>query len=231
MKPVLFLLIISMSLGMSYSQEEVKEPSHYIFPEFTKGTVLLKSGIKNEALLNYNAFTEEMVFDDKGEKYAIAKEGVGLIDTVLISDRKFISLNNLFLELLCHSTFDLYAEHKCKVNSTVKSDGFRGNSETSAITSNSSYYGGLNRERGNMEKMKVPEGFYELVLPDGYVPEPYTYYWLDKNGELNRFVSLKQLMKLYPGKEDLFKAYVKKNDVKINNPENIVRFIQYLERN
>jgi hypothetical protein len=42
---------------------------------------------------------------------------------------------------------------------------------------------------------------------------------------------MRQLMKLYYDKEDLFKAYVKKHDVKFNNPESIGQLIAYLETN
>jgi hypothetical protein len=231
MKPILILMIFSLSFAMSYSQEKVTERSHYLFPEFTRGVVLMKTGIKNEALLNYNSLTEEMIFEEKGEKFTVGMMALELIDTVFIRDRKFCTLNNKFIELLYHSECDLYAEHKCRVNSPGKPDGYRGTSQTSAIPSSSSYYLGRNREKGNISELKMPDGFYELKLPDGYETKPYTYYWLKKNGELNRCISMRQLMKLYDDKEDLFKAYVKKHDIKFDNPESMVQFIKYLETN
>jgi len=38
-------------------------------------------------------------------------------------------------------------------------------------------------------------------------------------------------MKLYDDKEDLFKAYIKKNEVIFNNQESMVQLIKYLETN
>jgi hypothetical protein len=231
MKHLFYLLFFSLSFCLCYSQEKATARSPYLFPEFTAGVVLMNSGTRNEALLNYNAFTEEMVFEDKGVKYAIVKDGAVQVDTVFIRDRKFITLNNNFYELVCHSTYDLYAERKCKVNSMSKPDGFRTTSQTSAVTPSSSYYKGLNREKGNMYEMKLPNGFYELELPDGYETKPYTYYWLNKKGELNRFINLKQLMKLYRDKEELFKVYVKNHNVKYEDQESIVLLISFLETN
>ena len=167
----------------------------------------------------------------KGNKFAIGNTALELIDTVFIGDRKFIALNNIFIEMLYHATCELFADHKCKLNYSGKPDGFRAASSTSAIPSNSSYYLGRNRERGNISELKLPDGFYELKLPDGYEAKPYTYYWLKKNGELNRFISMRQLMKLYDGKEDQFRDYVEKQDVKYNNQESIVQLIEYLETN
>lgn len=72
---------------------------------------------------------------------------------------------------------------------------------------------------------------YELKLPDGYVVKPHIYYWLKRNGELNKFINMRQLMKLYDDKGNLFKAYVKKHDVKYDNQESIIQLIKYLETN
>jgi hypothetical protein len=217
MKHFFYLLVFYLSFTTSYSQAKVIELTHYLFPEFTQGIILKKNGTKNKALLNYNSLTEEMIFKDKGKMLAIGKTELELVDTVFIMDRKFFMLNNKFVELISHSKCDLYAEHKCSVIPPGKPAGYGGTSQTSATTS----YSSINS--GGM--------LYELKLPEDYEIKPYTFYWLKKNGELNKFINMKQLMKLYDNKKDLFKAYVKKHDVKYDNQESIVQFIEYLETN
>lgn len=215
MKRYFYLLIYSLSITTSYSQAVVKELTHYIFPEFTQGIILMKNGVKNKALLNYNSLTEEMIFIDKGKKLAIGDTELELVDTIFINDRKFFTLNKKFVELIFHSKCDLYAEHKCSLIEKGKQAAYGGTSETSATTSYSSL---------------VSDGrFYELELPDNYRIEPYTNFWLKKNGELNKFVSIKQLMKLYDDKKDLYKSFIKNHDVKYNNQTSIVQLIEYLE--
>jgi hypothetical protein len=217
MKHLFYLLIFNLLLPTSYSQEKVTELSHYLFPEFNEGIILMKNGIKHKALLNYNSLTEEMIFKDKGKMLAIGKTELELTDTVFIMDRKFFTLNNKFVELIIHSICDLYAEHKCSVLLPGKPAGYGGTSQTSAVTSYSSINSG-----GRL---------YELKLPEDYEIKPYTLYWLKKNGELNKFINLKQLMKLYDDKKDLFKAYVNEHEVKYDNQESIVQLIKYLETN
>ena len=97
--------------------------NHYIFPEFTQGVVLMKNGIRNEALLNYNSLTEQMIFEKKGKKLAIGMNELGFVDTVFVKDRKFIALNGVFVELLSQSKWDLYIEHECKMEEHGKSSG------------------------------------------------------------------------------------------------------------
>lgn len=217
MKRTLYILIFILSFSTSYSQSKGVELSHYLFPEFTQGVILMKSGITNKTLLNYNSLTQEMIFEKNGKKLAIGLEELKLVDTVTISDRKFFILNDKFIELIYHSECDLYVEHLCSVIEPGKPAGYGGTSETTATNSYSSVYAG-----GRV---------YELKLPDGYVTKPYIYYWLKRNGELHKFINMRQLMKLYDDKEDLYKAYVKNNVVEYNNQESIVQLIKYLEIN
>lgn len=217
MKRVIYLLIFSLLFNASHSQSRGIELSHYIFPEFTRGVVLMKSGVKNQAMLNYNELTEEMVFEKNGKKLAIKKEELVQVDTVYIKNRKFFPLNNKFFELIYHSKCDLYAEYKCKVKEPGKPAAYGGTSETSSTTTYSSVFvGGLS---------------YELKLPDGYETLPYTNYWLKRNGELNKFINMNQLTKLFDDKKDLFKIYVKQHNVKYDNQESIVQLIKYLDTN
>jgi hypothetical protein len=139
------------------------------------------------------------------------------VDTVFIKERKFIALNNKFVELLYHSKWDLYAEHKCKLTEKGKPSGYGTTSKTTSITSYSS--------------ISSSSGFYELTLPNIYEIEPYSYYWLKKNGELNRFISMAELKKFYEDKKDIFKAFVKEHRVKFDNQESIIQLIEYMESN
>jgi hypothetical protein len=213
MKMYFYLLIFCLSIMESFGQQGTVELSYFIFPEFTQGVVLMKNGEKINVLLNYSSLSEEMIFENQGKREAIGN--VGAVDTVFIKENKFITLNNKFVEILYHSKFDLYGEHKCRVEEPGKPSGYGGTSKTEAITSYSSVYNGGN--------------FYNLKLPDGYKTIPYAYYWLKKNGECKRFLNMKQLMKLYYDKKDLFKAYCKNHDVKYEDQESIVQLISYLE--
>lgn len=217
MRYALYLSALILSFNASYPQSGGLGLSHYLFPKFTKGVILMKSGIKNQLLLNYNSLTEEMIFENNGKKLAIAEGELKLIDTVFIESRKFIPMNNKFFELAYHSKCDLYVEHKCSMITPGKPSAYGGTSQTSSITSISS--------------IKSAGRLYEIELPEGYEIKPYTCYWLKKNGELNKFINMKQLMKLYDDKKDLFKAYVRKYDVRYDNQEGMAQLIKYLETN
>ncbi len=215
MKPIFCILMAHLIFIPSYAQSPAEDVDHYLFPEFTKGFVLMKTAKKDERMMNYNTLTEEMIFVNRGIKLAISKEDMGRIDTVYLQGKKFVVLNKKFVEVLHHSTWDLYAEHKCNLQEPGKNVGYGGTSQTTPVANPSSVYLGNNA--------------YNLSLPDGYETNPYTYYWIMKNGELHKIVNMKQLKKLYKDRKDLFKDYVKKHDVNYENNDSIVHLLEYLE--
>lgn len=209
------LFLVLFSFLSFHAQDKPLELSHYVFPEFTPGQVLMKNGVKNIVALNYNTLSEEMIFEDKGMKLAIADEQLNAIDTVFIADRKFVRLEKSFLELAA-ATPRLYIEYKCRIKYPGKVNGPGG--RTSQTSSSETY---------------TPTDFrriiYEVVLPNGYDTNPYRYYWIEKDGALKKFKNLNQLAKLYPNKKSLYKDYIKKHAVDYNKQESIIELIRYLQ--
>lgn len=215
MKRMFYLLLLSLFVFVGYSQEKMQNITHYLFPEFTKGVVLMKTGVKNETLLNFNSLTEEMIFENKGTKLAIGN--IDQIDSIYIKGRKFFPLNGKFLELILHSKYDLYAEHKCSIKDPGKPAAYGGSSQTSATTTYSTFFSGSQ--------------VYDLKLPESFETKAYTFYWLKKNDELIKFISVRQLSKIFGEKSSQFKKYTKENDVSYDDPESLVGLIRFLETN
>ncbi|WP_420320654.1 hypothetical protein [Flagellimonas sp.] len=215
MKPIFYLLACSLFFNALHAQTKTIEVEHYVFPKFTPGYVLMKSGEKNAALLNYHSILEEVVFEDGQGKRAIADAQVPQVDTVYIKDRKFFRLNDTFVELAHQSTYDLYIEYKCDVKYPGNVSAF---GQTSQTSSNQSF-----------SQVAIRGTMYELSLPSGYKTKPYQYYWIKKDGELNQFKNLNQLLKLYDAKKNAGKAFVKEHKIKMSNSEGILQLIEYLE--
>lgn len=218
MKHIFCILIGSIIFISLPAQQELAETSHYLFPEFTQGVILMKTGQRNNALLNYNSLTEEMIFEKNGQDKAIGTDELSLVDTIYIQGRKFVPLNGKFVELIHHSTWDLFVENKCKIEDTGKPAGYGGTSQTSAITSISSLY-----SQGRV--------IYNLKLPGNFKIYKYHSYWLRKNGEVHELITLRAIKNLYKDKKALYKKYTKNHPVKYKDQESILQLIEYLESN
>ena len=215
MKHSCCILLCNLVFIASNAQLKTAGAGHYVFPEFSQGIILLKTGKIDFKLLNYNSLAEQLVFNDYGKVLAVPQEQLGRIDTVVLKERKFVILNNKFVELLHHSEWSLYMEYKCNLAEQGKNAGYGGTSQTSAINTPSA--------------IQLGGRVYDLTLPDGFETKPYTLYWLKKGGEAEQFVSMKQLKKLYKDKSDLFNDYVKKHDVKYEDHQAVIHLIQHLE--
>ena len=102
------LLLICLIATTTHAQKRI-EISHYLFPQFTAGNVLMKDGTLNPAMLNYNAITKEIVFQQNGQVLALADPALSLTDTVLISDRKLVPFDDEFAEVILNGDVKLLA--------------------------------------------------------------------------------------------------------------------------
>lgn len=194
-----------------------KEISHYLFPQFMEGSILMKDGVVNKARLNYNAATEEMVFMQKDKILALADVTLKQIDTIYIEQRKFIYLDEKIMEVLHRSGYQLLAHYKCRVIPPGKPAGYGGTSQTSAVDSYSSWIQG-----GNI---------YELQLPDDFKVMPYSVYYLERKNEKKTFTSMGQLKKYYQSKSKLFTDYIQKYNPDFNNQLAVAQLVAFMETN
>ncbi|PKO95641.1 MAG: hypothetical protein CVU12_09200 [Bacteroidetes bacterium HGW-Bacteroidetes-7] len=215
MKYIYLLLIFSISAVSLNSQSRSIELTHYLLPEFTPGTVIMKDRSINFATLNYNLLSEEMLFNQLGKILALGPEIVKNIDTVTIGERKFIVQNSKFVELLYSGKDELFAEYRCTLIMPGTPSAYGTTTQTAATKTYSS--------------LNVGGILYELTLPDGYKTRPYINYWLKREGKLMKFINIKQLGNLYKTKTTEFKAYTKVNKVDFKSPDSIVKLLKHID--
>lgn len=163
--------------------------SHYVLPDFVVGSVLMKTGATEYALLNYNMITEEMIFDKNGTKLALAE--LEAIDTVYIDSLLFIPHEKIFLEVLYKGTVVLYKQNKCNLLIAGNPAGYGGSTETGA-SRNVSNISGMGRA-------------YKLKLPDDYHITDASQYLIEKEGKFQKATTVSQIRKVFPEKSDEIK--------------------------
>jgi hypothetical protein len=215
MKKTMIMLFLILSVQGSLSAQQTKEIFHYLFPEFVQGVVLMKSGQKNPAMLNFNAATEEMVFNQNGQVLALAEPTLSQLDTVFLKDKKFVLHNQKFVEVLHQDGYRLFAQYKCRVIPPGKPAAYGGTSQTSSADSYSSWSSG-----GRV---------YELQLPDDFQVKPYMVYLLDNGSGWKEIKSMRQLRNLYKKSKAAYEQYLKKNEVDFADPSSVAALIGSLE--
>lgn len=205
----LLILISKMAMSVVYAGDNTA--SHYLFPVFSKGVVVMKSG-NMDAKLNYNTVTEEMVFEQEGQNMAIGN--IESIDTVIIQNRKFVPVGKVFYELLVNGQVTLYFQHKGKlVETKTNSPALGASSETA---SNVSY-----------STLLTTSGIYGLKLPADYTVIDMSTYRLMVNGKLSTFSNKKQLLKILPDQSTLLDKFISDNKLDINKLDQLIKLIDY----
>jgi len=187
---------------------------HYLLPEFTKGTVLLKAGTPRELKMNYNMITEEMIFEYPGKYLALTN--IETIDTVFILGRKFIPSGKIFHELLVNSRVPLFAKYTCTVTPPGKPSGYGGTSQTAAITI--------------VDQLFSDGRAYEMELPADYAVVPNTEYLLFKDGNFIRIYNIKQVIKAFPEKGSQIEEYNKKRKTDFKKQDDVISLIAFCNK-
>ncbi|MXV17020.1 hypothetical protein [Hufsiella ginkgonis] len=194
-------------------QAQVVTLSHYLFPGFVKGTVKFKNATQQEAQLNYNSLTQEMLFLDKDTPLAL--DQTENIDTIYIQGRKFIPTEKAFFEVATTGATPLLIRHKCTVIPPGKPAGYGSTSQASGITTLSGISSNL---------------FYKLQLPADYKLIPETEFLLKKGKDYVKITGVKQFITAFPAKSDAIKAYVKQNDPNFKDPADLVKLVDFCNR-
>lgn len=193
------------------AQEQKNESPQYLFPVFTKGVVLMKTGSKNVGELNYNTVAQEIVFMEDGKQLAVDKPET--IDTVFLQDRKFVPFEKAFYEVLLKAAITLFIQHKSNAISAGNPAAYGGKSQVSAVT-NISYL--------------ISSGIiYHLKLPDDITISSYSVNWIRKNNTMYKFTNERQFLKIFPEKESEIKLYIKKNDINIKKRDDLIQVVIY----
>jgi hypothetical protein len=184
--------------------------SHYVFNQFSEGSVRLLSGAVQSASLNYNALTAEMVFDNHGKYEAIANAKD--VDTIVIQGRRFVPGMKGFYEVLLQGPISLYMEYNCTIKEPGANIGYGMSSTTSAASPLKSLI-----QSGGAYNLKLPEG-YEVVLSQRFL--------LLRLGKFVPVNSARQLTGYFPEKKAAISEYVKSKQPDFSSKDDMIAMVR-----
>lgn len=211
------LIVIFLAFALSspaMSQDSNDTISHYILPKFVAGKVLMKNGNAEKLLLNYNSATEEMVFDNQGKYLAIAN--IKDVDTVFIQDRVFIPVGKIFYEMAVNAKTPLLIQHTCSVIPPGKPSGYGTTSQTSSVDVINSM----------VQSGKV----YDLQMSGEFTIIPSSSFFLKTNEKFVRITNARQVINVFPEKEEGIKDFIKQNKTDFKNRQDLSELIVFCNK-
>jgi hypothetical protein len=206
----LFLLIPYLTDNQLMAQSDTANfVSHYVLPAFVKGTVKIKDGRLEVAMMNYNKLTEEMIFDKEGTKLAL--DSLEKIDTVYLDTHTFVPHDKVFYEVLVKGRVSLFEQDKCNLLAAGNNSGYGGTTET-----------GVSR---SVSMLTNSGRAYMLHLPRDYHVTDASQFWISRSGKYYKANNASQIIKVFPEKSKEIKEFIKVHNLDLKNPADVVKLI------
>ncbi|GAB3919796.1 hypothetical protein [Mucilaginibacter myungsuensis] len=214
-----YALTLTLAIGsFCASAQSTDRVSPYVFPQFVKATVLQKGGGSTDGTLNYNTFTQEMMFMQGSEKAVLEMDNV---DTIYLEKKKFVPVGKLYYEKLTDTKIPLYVQHLNKKQ--LRKD----KAEFDKVTDNMN--SGLTAANGFV-KAKEGAGEYDMLLPEQYMLQSQSTFWLQNGKNFVRADSQKNIAKAFPGKEKAIADYIKENNIDLKKLEDMAKLIVFCNK-
>ena len=189
-----------------------KIQSDFLFEEYQEATISYIGGYSSNEKINYNVKDKDLYFIDDNDGYEKIVLNTERIRVIKIDNRAFVIVNKNIQEVLPTNP-SIYVEYLAKVKLKAHDAGYGTKSETSAI---SAYTMG---SQGQL----IPEGNKVETTGLKY------FYWIEKNGNKEKFTSFKQFLKLYSKHKKVLDKHIKTNKINFNDIEGVVNLCLYAE--
>jgi hypothetical protein len=205
-------LIFGNSFDVSGQNNTSKPLPQFLFSSFEKGLIHMKDGREMTAILNYNMVEEEMVFQ-QGNQYLVLDKPEE-IDTIYLRNRRFVFTDKAFYEVINSGKVILFIQHKSRYTEKGTATAYGMTTKTAATINVTSIQGG-NQVR-------------HLELPDNVIVTTANVFWANINGEMRKFTSQNQFIKLFPGSEEKIKEFIKANNIDLKSREGLMNLGNFI---
>jgi hypothetical protein len=208
---IIIAILLIQSNPANSQIEKYQNLPQYLNPDFIVSRVKMKVGKDLNILLNYNLVTERMVFFQKEQAYDLLNQGS--VDTIYMNGSRFIPYEKAFFEVIPEPNLTFFIQHRGRILPPAKPAAYGGTSEVSSST--------------YLTRIDLSSGIYNMKLDDELRIKFDSMYWVRLNGNMMSFTNEKQLLKLFPGKEESIKQYIRKNRLKFEKREDLLKICAF----
>lgn len=186
-----------------------------IFEQFVEGKVLLKSGAISEAPLNYLSTDQSILFKKEGVMYTLTE--LNSIDTIYISGRRFVPINNLVYEVVYDSgKVALVVTYNSRLKPLIATVDHTGSSKQSI----------------NVVSNTVSDVYLTRLYKGNYAVEIVKHYWLKNYTKVSRANRLKDFLNTF--KESSHPAIInfeKTNHINYSIESDMIKLLKFCNSN
>jgi hypothetical protein len=214
---LVLLILIILSSDLSGQDINGNPLPHFLFPQFKEGSVIMKDGKKFPSILNYNMVEEKMVAELDGT-YRYSKNPQ-LIQSIVMEDRVFVPVENAFYEILSTGQVTFFLQNKSNFVPKGTDVGYGSKSQSTSP---------VQYKRFELTPVVYQYGEVAYIDPPPNVDiSPASVFWVNNNGNLQKFNTVKQLVKIFPEYSAQLKEYIKKENLNIKSRVDVIKLGNY----
>jgi hypothetical protein len=206
------LVLIFITSILSAQNNSLSNLPQYLFPAFDTGIIRLRDGGLSKALMNYNTLTGRMTFFHRNEVMDLVKPET--VDTIFLGGSLFVPFSDTFNEVIYGGQTAFFIQHRSELVSDGKPGALGTTSQTTGVNSVSSYMNG--------------DRTYNLKLPEKYRVSPYQVYWVRTDSTtIQKFLTLRQFLKLFPARERELREFIKRRDIELDERRKLLELAEF----
>jgi hypothetical protein len=207
-----FLSNFSVFSGQSQKNADSLQSRTCLFDHFTLGAVLEKNGTTHEALLNYDADNQSVLFKQDHQNMILT--GLDNVDTVYIGEKKFIPAEDKFYAVATTTEIALLVSYTYKSTPVVAQTDHNGTS----------------RQNSGVVSSNVSETYLNRRFQGQYTIEFLPRFWLKRGHSLYKANNEKQIAKIFAARETAINEFVKTNKTDFTMEKDVAALIQFCNK-
>jgi len=201
------VFLITLVSNVKAQDNSARPLPQFLFPAFSDGIFVLKDGARSHANLNYNMVEEAMISEKNGE-YRKSRNPAD-IDTIYLQNRIFVPVGEAFYEVLSNGEATFFLENKSNYISTGDDIGYGMKSHTIAHT--------------ELTRFETWSSVVTIDLPNNVTIAKASVNWVRRKGEMLRFSTEKQLLKVFPEKKDQISKFISSQKLNLKVREDMIK--------
>jgi hypothetical protein len=185
----------------------------FSYPSFEQGIVEYKNGQRYKSSLNYNKVLGTIEFiDEKGDTLAMSNEES--ISFINIGNDVYRFLPECMMELLKTDKAVLYKNEMVRIADKLKTGGY-----------------GIPNTAGTIETIERPTSkinYKQMEINETLLVSKVSTYYIENEKDEILMASRKNVLNLYPKKQDAIKSYIKEHNIDFTKEEDLKTLTEFL---
>ncbi|SEA23424.1 hypothetical protein SAMN05216365_12016 [Porphyromonadaceae bacterium NLAE-zl-C104] len=205
------ILFISVLAFLSFSSPvQAQKKRMMLFNQYSNGTILMKNGTKISVGLNYDTANKKMMYLQNDEEMILLNDNQ--VDTVYVSGKKFIWLDNIYLEAIELQEGSVFIDWSLK----------------NVYQGNKGAYGQITQNKvETINTAHWTNDEYKIQTAEVIAQKNANKYWFFKNGKLIKWKDEKSLLKHFPDHKDEIKTFIKEKKIDFKTVNDVLILLDY----